>query len=552
LGSGHTFASNCDTEILPHLYEVYDVALPTVLRGMFGLAVWDEPRRRALLARDRLGIKPLYYAQVGELLVFASELKSLLASGLIDGALDYEAIRTYLTFGYLPGPRTPLLGVSKLPPGHRLVVARGKVEVDRYWAYPEPAALEGRSTDEWADGLLAELEDSVRLRLMADVPLGAMLSGGLDSSLIVALMARNMSDPVKTFSVGFKEDAEGNELADARKIAELYATDHHELELSYDDELDLDELVWYLDEPVADISTLGFLAISRLAASHVKVALSGQGADELFGGYMKHQAAWLCGYWDQIPGPARAAAGLAMRRAGGRFRRASRTLNAPDAASRLLAMSGKLDPVRHARLLQGPLAETRASAPLEVVRERLGTLDERGGPLATTLYLDAQLSLVDHMLHYFDRASMAHSLEVRVPFLDHRLVEYAATMPAALKVRRLETKHVLKYAARSLLPGEIISKRKRGFFGAATNDWLRVQLDGQLSERLLSPDARVAELLDGVELRRLVEAHRRGDGVRDRQLLLGILMLEIWLSTYLPRALPAGAAPIPHAVAVAL
>ena len=265
---------------------------PERLRGKFALAVWDERKRRALLARDRLGVKPLYFGTAGDLLVFSSELKSLLASGLFTPELDYEAIDAYLTFGFVPAPRTVLAQVSKLLPGHRLVVEGGSVRTDPYWQFPEPAPESpARPAGEYAAELLELLEESVRLRLMSDVPLGAMLSGGLDSSLIVALMARNMSDPVKTFSVGFRED-EDNELADARLVAEMFGADHHELELSLaDSRLDLAQLVWPLDEPLADLSALGFLQLSELAPTHVTVALSGQGADELLAGYPKYRAA---------------------------------------------------------------------------------------------------------------------------------------------------------------------------------------------------------------------------------------------------------------------
>ena len=333
--NGHRLESRCDTEILPHLYEEVDERVPERLRGKFGLAVWDGRRRRAVIARDRLGVKPLYYARCGDLLVFASELKSLLASGLVDGALDYEAIDAYLTFGFFSGPRTPLAGVAKLLPGHRLVVGNGRVEVEEYWRYPLPAPRSGLSVDEHAEGLLAELEESVRLRLMSDVPLGAMLSGGIDSSLIVALMARHTSGPVKTFSVGFVED-DLNELADAREVAHRFGTDHHELELSRADaDLDLTGLAWFLDEPLADLSSIGFLALSELASRHITVALSGQGADELLGGYPKHQAASVAAMGARVPGLLWRAGIAAGRHGPARIRRASRTLSAPNTVERL-------------------------------------------------------------------------------------------------------------------------------------------------------------------------------------------------------------------------
>jgi asparagine synthase (glutamine-hydrolysing) len=530
---GHAFHSRCDTEILPHLYERRGPAFVEELRGKFGIAVWDGRRRRAVLARDRLGVKPLYHARCGDLLVFGSELKSVLASGLVRPELDYEAIDAYLTLGYVAGPRTPIAGVSKLMPGERLVVEDGTVRVDRYWEYPAPAAAPGpHRVEEYAEGLLHELDEAVRLRLMSDVPLGVMLSGGLDSSLIVALMARHGGGPIRTFSVAFAEDPDSNELDDARYVAGLFGAEHHELELSLADEaVDLDELVWHLDEPLAELSALGFLALSELAAGHVTVALSGQGADELLAGYRKHQAARLVGAWNRLHlqplGP------LLERTAPARFRRAARTLAARNPVDRQLAMSGQIDLATRAGLVRGPLAQLDGGAARRAVAARLNGVPD--DPLPTTLYLDAQLALVDNMLHYFDRASMAHSLEVRVPFLDHRVVEYCARIPAPLKVRGLTTKYVLRHAARGLLPDRVIDKPKRGFFRKAAGAWLSAQMEGSLPRYLLAPDARYRELIDPAAVRALMAEHASGTASHG-QLLLTILMLEVWLSSYLPRA----------------
>jgi asparagine synthase (glutamine-hydrolysing) len=532
---GHHLRTRCDTEILPHLYEDVGDRLPERVRGKFGLAVWDGRRRRAMIARDRLGVKPLYYARCGDLLVFASELKSLLASGLVDGALNYEAIDAYLTLGFFPGPQTPLAGVAKLPPGHRLVVGDGEVRVEAYWRYPLPAPRTGLSVDEHAEGLLAELEESVRLRLMSDVPLGAMLSGGIDSSLIVALMARHTSGSVKTFSVGFVED-DLNELADAREVAQRFGTDHHELELSRADaELDLPRLAWFMDEPLADLSSIGFLALSELASRHVTVALSGQGADELLGGYPKHQAASVAALGARVPGFLWRAGIAIGARGPARSRRASRTLSAPNSVERLIAMSGRIDDDLRPALFRGPLHGSDGSAARRVVADRLGSFSDT--PLTETLYIDAKLALVDDMLHYFDRASMAHSLEVRVPFLDHQVVEYCAGIPAELKVRRLTTKYLLKRASRGILPDRIIDKRKIGFFAASVDGWLRDQAGGAIAEYLLAPQPHYAEILDPQGVRDLVRRHAEMPDRADARLLLAILMLEVWLSSYLPRAL---------------
>jgi asparagine synthase (glutamine-hydrolysing) len=533
---GHRFTTRCDTEILPHLYEEHGSRLAQQLRGKFGLAVWDGRNRTAVIARDRLGVKPLYYGQAGDLLVFASELKSLLASGLFSDALDFEAIDSYLNFGFFPAPRTPLAEVSKLLPGHALVVDPSGVRVERYWSYPQPAPQRDRPLEDTVTGLVDSLEDAVRSRLMSDVPLGAMLSGGLDSSLVVALMARNMTEPVKTFSVGFVEDGDMNELPDARLVSNALGTDHHELELSVSDSaVDLAELTWYMDEPLADLSALGFRALSELASRHVTVALSGQGADELFGGYAKHKAAAAAALWRHVPRPARTAATSVAMRGPSRFRSPARTLAAPGTVDRLLAMSGKVGDDLRSELYRGPLAELDGGAARRAVEARVngGLVDD---PLPATLYIDAQLALVDDMLHYFDRASMSHSLEVRVPFLDHHFVEYCATIPPELKVRRFKTKYVLKRAARGLIPDEVIDKRKIGFFAASVDRWFTAQTDGVISDYLLAPAPRYAEFLDRGTVSNLVSGHAAGTDRKSGRLLLALLMLEVWLAEYLPRA----------------
>jgi asparagine synthase (glutamine-hydrolysing) len=538
---GHVFASRCDTEILPHLYERDGDRFPEQVRGKFAIAVWDEKRRRAILARDRMGVKPLYWARAGDAVVFASELKSILASGLVEPELDLEAVDLYLTLGFVLGPRTPLVGVRKLAPGSTLVVDREEVREAPYWRYPEPR-LEARPRplQEYADELLHLLREAVCDRLMSDVPLGAMLSGGLDSSLIVALMAEASSRPVVTFSVGFRED-EANELADARRVAETFGCEHHELELSVTEQaVDVDELAWRLDEPVADLSALGFDALSKLASQHVTVALAGQGADELFGGYTKHRAAAAIASLGAVPDGVRAALdGVPWPSA--RVRRAFAALAARDPSERLLAMSGRLVDGVRSDLYTGALAQVRndnAYAAIEALRSGLD-----GDPLAVTLYLDARLGLVDHMLLYFDRASMAHSLEVRVPYLDHRLVEWAATVPPSMKVHRGVSKHVLKQAGLQLLPSQTVRKRKVGFFRSALDVWLDAQLDGPAGERVRSRDSAFLEFLDGSAVQRLIASYRRRRTEESARVVFAIMLLEAWLSMCAQRApLPAGRA----------
>jgi asparagine synthase (glutamine-hydrolysing) len=531
---GHRFRTRCDTEILPHLYEEVEDALPSRLWGKFGVAVWDGRRRRALIARDRLGVKPLYYAVVGDLLVFASELKSVLASGLVEPDLDLEAIDAYLTFGFFAAPATPLARVRKLEPGHRLVVDGG-VDIAPYWAFPHPNPDKSLTEATAAELVREQLEQAVELRLMSDVPLGAMLSGGLDSSLLVALMARNMSEPVKTFSVGFVEDGDRSELGDAREVASAFGADHHELELSMSDTTtSLEDLVWALDEPLADLSALGFKVLSELAAQHVTVAIAGQGADELFAGYSRYRRAAYVERSRSLPQPVVGAAAFALGKAGGRYARFAGALLAHDSAARYVSLRApNLDVTLRRSLVRDPLRTDHASASAAVARHAAG-LD--GGPVADALFLDAQLGLVDDMLHYSDRVSMAHSLEVRVPFLDHRVVELAATIPTAFKVKGGTTKYLLKQIARGLVPDRIIDKPKTGFFNLAVDRWLRAQLEGRAADFLLADQPAFADFMSVDGVRRLVAEARAGKQVSG-DALFALLVLEVWLSTFLPGAL---------------
>jgi asparagine synthase (glutamine-hydrolysing) len=529
---GHAFRSRCDTEVLPHLYEERGADLAKAITGDFGIAVWDDRRGRLVLARDRLGVKPLYVGRSGDLLVFGSELKAVLASGAIDTALDYDAVEAYLTLGYLPGPRTLLADVRKLLPGERLVLEDGSVDVARYWSYPEPdtPSPPRLSVDAAADGLVERLEEAIADRLMSDVPLGVMLSGGVDSSLLVALMRRVTSGTIRTFSVGLDDEGAQNELADARLVAETFGTEHHELRASVDDrDVPLEDVVWFLDEPFADVSTLGFFTLSRLTRRHVTVALSGQGADELLGGYPKHEAAYLLDLYSRLPRALRAAGRAALRRAPASAGRARDTFLAPDAARRLLAMSRQLSDAERSELLRGPLASPSGAALAAVAPYA------RPGPaLAATLFMDAQLALPHALLHYFDRMSMAHSLEVRVPYLDERVVEYCAALPPSAKVRGVERKRVLRHAAARVLPRPILEKRKVGFFRHSTGLWLRAHQTREVQSYLFEGELLSGDFLDRAAVRRLATASERSHAA-DR-LLLSILMLEIWLSSYLPRA----------------
>ena len=535
-GRGHRFSTTCDTEILPALYQDTGDAAPERLNGMFAFVVWDERRRRALLARDHVGIKPLYFAEVGDVLLFGSELKTLLASGLVSTEIDVESVELLLSLGFVPGPRTILREVKKLLPGHRLVVEPPRVRVERYWQYPEPAPSSVVPDADWEAQLLELLDDAVGLQLMSDVPLGVMLSGGIDSSLIAALMARRMDRPVQTFSVGFA-GTPANELATARTTAKALGADHHELELSLDDAVDLESLAWTMDEPVADLSAIGFMALSGLTAEHVTVALSGQGADELLAGYDRYRRTAAIDRWTAIPAPLRRAGVAVAGRGSARLRLAAAVAGADDpVAASVIARSDWATGARRDAAV-GDLAAVPRSVLDQALADRLGS--SRAGGLGRALLLDGQLNLVDDMLHYFDRTSMAHSLEVRVPYLDRRLVEFCARMPVHLKLDGGVTKRILRTVSRGLVPDEVIDRPKVGFFSSAVDAWFGRQ-QGAVREILLDPGARYTDFVD---VRAIEGLLADGTSYRRSKLLLCVLMLELWLSTYAkPAAAPPAAA----------
>ncbi|HSS42845.1 MAG TPA: asparagine synthase (glutamine-hydrolyzing) [Solirubrobacterales bacterium] len=541
-GRGHRFATDGDGETIVHLYEELGPRFVERLRGMFAIALWDRPRRRLVLARDRMGVKPLYVAETEAGLAFASEVKSLVAGGLVRPQLDPDAAELFMAWGYVPGPLTLFAGVHKLDPATCLVYEAGEiVERRRYWTpWDAPPEGVGSSVEEDGERLLELLRTATRARMVSDVPLGVMLSGGLDSSLITALMAETSDRPVQTFSVGFVEDAAANELADARHVASRLGTDHHELETSALDHPDLlDDALRHLEEPIADLSCVGLLLLSRLARETVTVALSGQGADELLGGYRKHQVAHGADLLRAMP-PARGAVSLAARAGAPESARARglTALATGDPVERLLAMSRVVQPRERLALFTPEfLRDTDVGEPVRRHRDELAGRSA----LTQTLYLDSRLALVDNMLLYFDKMSMATSLEVRVPFMDHDLVSFCFALPDNRKVRRGNRKELLKRVSRGLIDDEIIDKRKRGFFRSALGSWLRAQQGGLLEQTLLDPRTDERGLYRRPEVERLLRASGGGD-IKADQRLFCLFLLERWMREWVDAPAPAPAA----------
>jgi len=534
--SGHDFRTRCDTEVLVHLYEEHGDSFVERLRGMFALALWDGRRGRLLLARDRFGIKPLFYRQdAGGGLAFGSELKALMALPGLERKLDMRALEALLAFNSIPAPLTILDSVRKLPAGHVLVWEEsGRVELRRF-ARPRPVAASearGGSAADLAAELRERLRNSIRAHLVSDVPVGVLLSGGVDSAILTALAAQESPEPVRTFSIGFKERS-FDELERARLVAKRYGTEHHELILEPDAAELLPRLAEVFDEPLADSSAVPTYLVSELASRHVKVALSGEGGDELFGGYYTYVADVIAPW---VGRPA-AALGPLVERLPSSSGRVSF-----DYMAKRFARGAALPPLeRHHAWKEifsdDARAELRASAlarpdgfdPLDVYRERYAETSE-ADLLARMQDVDLGIYLVDDLLVKTDRASMAHSLEARVPYLDTAVTDLALALPRRLKVRGFQKKRLLRRAAGPLLPRQILHGRKRGFSIPAAA-WLRGELEPFARDALSAETLRRQGVFRPETVERLLDAHvaRRADLSRQ---LWCLLTFTLWVERH--------------------
>jgi asparagine synthase (glutamine-hydrolysing) len=531
--AGHHFTTGCDTEVIVHLAEQHSaLRLAQRLDGMFAFAVWDAGRERLMLGRDRFGKKPLHYWYSGGQLVFASEIKGVLAHPLVPRRLDPAAIPAYLTFGYVPSPHTFFTGLRSLPPGHVLTFEPGREPVLERYHEPErrrPAdASREPSLDEAAGKLRGLLEAAVRRRLVADVPVGAFLSGGIDSSAVVAMMTRLTDRPVATFTIGF-EDGEGyDERPYARAVARRFGTDHHEFVVRPDAVDLVEKLVWHHDQPFGDSSAVPTYLLGELTREHVTVALCGDGGDELFAGYERFAAGLAIGRYQQIPRGLRSLGRTALARLPasaahgrvGNLRRFAEVAEQGMPAAYLHWLSF-IDESTRTRLLAVPDPWARGEY------EAIWRAAEGSHELDRLLELNTRTYLLDDLLVKADRMSMAHGLEVRSPFLDAELAAYAVQLPPRLKLRGLSLKRVLKRALRDELPAEILRRRKRGF-GVPLDRWFREDLRSYLGHMLGSPDARVRRHLRGDAIDALIAEH--AGGARNRGgALWTLLTLEVFL-----------------------
>ena len=541
---GHRFRTRSDTEAIVHLYEEHGSTCPRELRGMFGFAIWDEKRKALLLARDRSGIKPMFYATTpGGDLIFGSEIKAILASGMITPEVDDAAVAEYFALGTVSGSRTLIRGVKKLEPGHTLTWKDGRVAIERYWSPPayEPGRVVVRDLAEAADEFWRRFVDAVDITLMSDVPLGVFLSGGLDSSLIVAAMRERGVSALRTFSVGFAE-AEASELPFARIVAKTFETEHHEVSCTADDFFNaLPRLTRHRDHPLTFSASIPLFFVSELAVSSVKVVLTGEGSDELFAGYGRYPRALLNlragGALDAVlPNVARGSLAKAIGRLGddyiGSRLKRSFLARASSFEESYLEPFADFDAAHRALILNGRSAGAYSELGPLIDRDLLAV-----NPLEAMLRFD-QVTYMEELLAKQDQMSMAASIESRVPFLDHHLIEWAAQLPPDVKLRGGNGKALVRLAAERVLPRSITHTKKRGFLVPLTR-WLRDRGQDILGEYMPESDD---SLVSAAYVRRLLDEHRGGRDHTAR--LWRVLAFQVWRQELL-----AASADTPAAVA---
>ncbi len=535
---GHTFYTNSDTEAIVHAYDQYGSDCPKHLRGMFAFAIWNERDQELFLARDRVGKKPLLYALVNGQLIFASEFSALLLHPDVSRDVEPEALDYYLSYMCIPAPLTAYRAIRKLEPGHWLRWRKGEIQIERYWQ-PDFTKKLAIDEEEAGERTVEILRDAVRVRLMSEVPLGAFLSGGIDSSAVVALMSQESSERVKTFSIGFDEQ-DFSELHHARRIAEHVGADHHEFIVRPDAVEVLPTLVEHYGEPYADSSAVPTYYVAKETRKHVTVALNGDGGDESFAGYERYIAMGITEKYRRVPS----------------FLRESlikETVNliptSPTKRSRVSSAKRMLDAVsqprvnRYARWVSVFNDESKRPLYSDFFREQTMAADPTGlletwfkrangiGILDAMLLTDQMTYLPNDLLVKVDIATMAVSLEARSPFLDHHVIEFAASLPQNLKARRLTTKYLLKKVLRKLLPSENLNRRKMGF-GVPIGHWFRGKMQPFLREVVLSDKALRRGLFNPEAVKQLVELHARGERDYSHQLWT-LLMLELWFNRFI-------------------
>ena len=535
LARGHHLRTNSDTETIVHLYEDYGDDLVSHLNGMFGFALWDERRQRLLIARDRMGEKPLYFTQTDEAFIFASELKALVQHPSVERRINLLALRKYLQYEFVPSPHTMLEGVHKLLPAHRLIFEKGSWRTERYWQLSYDGGRLKISEEEAAEEVRNRLREAVRMRLVSDVPLGVLLSGGIDSSTMAEMACEAAGGRVKTFSIAFEEKS-FDESSYARKVAEQLGTEHYEQRFTERDMLDIvPEIPRLLDEPLGDGSLIPTFLLSRFTRQHVTVALGGDGGDELFAGYPTYGAHRMAKLYQMIPGfvrsgliePAVARMPVSTENLSLDFK-AKRFVRGAShgAGTRHTIWMGSYDAVQQRELLR---PEIIAACPDEIVFDEVLPYDRLNGHsnlIEQMMKLDAAHYLSECVLFKVDRASMAASLETRAPFLDHTFIEFVLKLPIEMKLKGLTGKYILKKAMRGRLPDDVIDRPKKGF-GMPVAKWVKGELRSLVRDTFSPERLNRRGLFNAAYVQRLLDEHERG--VADhRKLIWTLLMFEMW------------------------
>lgn len=537
-GFGHVFKTSSDTETIVHAYEQWGIDCVSRFNGMFAFALYDSRERSVFLARDHLGIKPLYYTVVGNQVLFASEIKSLLQHSEFQRDVDIDALSELFTFRFVPSPKTLFRNVFRLPPGHRMLLSGERISISRYWNHV-PQFRQNWREEELIEEYLTLLKDSIKIQLRSDVPLGLFLSSGIDSSALLAVMKDYACGPVQTFTIGFKDGEKTNEVADAHDVARQFGADHHSLMLSSQDYLDhFERYMRDLEEPVGHEAAPAFYFLARLTRSHVKVALTGQGADEPWAGYDRYKGVRLSEYYSRLPrvitdgmAPSVGRLPLPMER----LKRGIASLGERDILTRFTKIYSFFSAEMKAQLYEGNLKERFLSTPYgtkEALR-RLHSDVQQLDPLSQMLYIDTRANLPDDLLMVADKTSMANSLEVRVPFLDFRLVQFIENLPPSLKLRGWTGKYLHKRALASWLPSEIVHRKKKGFAHPVAQ-WLRQSMKPLVDDCLLSANSSLTRYFNQGYLREMVRKHHEGKEQYMRHIFL-LVSLELWHRTFFSR-----------------
>jgi asparagine synthase (glutamine-hydrolysing) len=530
LAKGHVFRSQSDTEVIVHAYEQWGLDCVQRFNGMFAFALWDSRARRLFAARDHLGIKPLYYAALGKRLIFASEIKALLQDPQCPAEVNVPALSQLFTLRYVPSPDTLFRDIRKLPPGHWMVADARGIDIQRYWHHIPAARSENKATliEQYQD----LLEDAVRLQMRSDVPVGLFLSSGVDSGALLAIMRKHSGQAIRTFTIGFEDGAQTNETHDAREMAKRFGATHSEMVVTAADyQRYYDRYLWDIEEPVGNETAAAFYFVSSLAKQTVKVALTGQGADEPWAGYGRHLGAKLSGYYSRLPG---ALTDQIVRPLVDRFarketlRRAAISLSEPVALSRFVKIYSFYDSGMKEQLFQ-PWIREQISTDGAEAREALAPLygDVKGlDPLTQILYMDTRSNLPDDLLMVGDKTSMANSLEARVPFLDYRLVEFAESLKPELRLRRFTGKYLHKKAIERWLPKEIVYRKKKGFSNPVDR-WMRTSMKMYVQECLLSDRSALKRYFNPDYIRQIVSSHENS-GLNYMRHINLLISFELW------------------------